>query len=190
MSTGGTVAEARVDRVPPRWWTMTARWIVGVATLCCLGLLWSSMAREDLAVPLLLTLALAVTGVVWLVWALLGAFVHRSGWISLAAPGVVLVTAALLWSEAPRALGWWLSESAMERAALACDSADEGRIGVYPVTNLRRADNGCLLTVPGMDLLGPAGYAYLPQGAPPAQGDYDEEYEHVEGHWYTFTVRF
>ncbi|WP_278264279.1 hypothetical protein [Nocardia sp. AG03] len=54
---------------------------------------------------------------------------------------------------------------------------------------VRAKDNGCLLTVPGMGIGGPAGFAYLPHGEPPASsGEYDERYRHLDGPWYKFST--
>ncbi|MFD4432223.1 hypothetical protein [Nocardia sp. NPDC058497] len=191
MSAGGVVpVTAGVDPRPQDWWTMVARGLAYATGVCCLGLLWSVAAREDLAVPLMLLFALAVTGLLWVAWSIIGLLEYRAGWISVVAPGLVLVSGALLFSGVPLQLGWWVSESAMERAAIACDSASaDRRIGIYAVKYISKQDNGCLLSVPGMGLVGPGGYAYMPYGEPPAaDGGYDEEYVHVNGPWYTYTL--
>ncbi|MFE3544598.1 hypothetical protein ACFXK0_16690 [Nocardia sp. NPDC059177] len=192
MSSGGVEAAGvgETKRRPPRWWLIASGVIVAVTVVCCLAVVWLMLSHGDLGLLLLTAFALACTGLVWAVWSLVGLIAYRAGWVSLAAPAVVVFTAGLVWSGIPKDLGWWLSESALERAAIACSPADgDRRIGVYEVSTIRAEDNGCLLTVPGYGLIGPAGFAYMPHGEPPApQHEYDERYRHQEGPWYSFST--
>ncbi|WP_446222917.1 hypothetical protein ACTWPB_24680 [Nocardia sp. IBHARD005] len=169
---------------------MASSVIVGAVVLCCLGLLWTVLSKADLGLTLVLLASLAFTGLVWAVWSISGLIVYRVGWISLVAPVVVVITVGITWSGLPNRLGWWLSESALTGAALTCDPADgHRRIGVYSVGRISTRDNGCLLTVSGMGLISPAGFAYMPAGEPPAaRGEYDEQYTHLEGAWYRFST--
>ncbi|WP_194824609.1 hypothetical protein [Nocardia sp. XZ_19_231] len=193
MSYGGAAPVPVVepaDRGTPSWWPLASSVIIGVVVLCCLGLLWTGISKADLDLTLGLLLSLAFTGLLWAVWSMTGLVVYRVGWISLVAPGVVVVTMGISWSGLPDRLGWWLSESAMTQAAQTCDPADgDRRIGVYSVGRVSTRDNGCLLTVSGMGLVSPAGFAYMPAGEPPAaRGEYDEQYTHLDGSWYRFST--
>ncbi|MFD3596051.1 hypothetical protein ACFWU5_25280 [Nocardia sp. NPDC058640] len=192
MSYGGVAPVPTVsagERRAPSWWPVGSSVIIGVVVLCCLGWVWAAVTHADFEMLLILPLFLVLTGLVWAVWSISGLLMYRVGWISLVVPLVVVFTVGLLSSGLPERLGWRLSESGLEQAARACDPADGNRrIGMYSISTIKARDNGCLLTVPGMGVIMPAGYAYMPAGEPPAaSGEYDESYTHLEGPWYRFT---
>ncbi|MFB7874979.1 hypothetical protein ACFC06_06960 [Nocardia sp. NPDC056064] len=187
MSGGGLFPDAVDEDTQrrPTWWTVVSWVIVALVAVCCLAFLWAVLSRGDW---LDRGLVLALLGLVWAVWTVAGWVADRAGRVSLLAPLLAVLTLGAAWSGLPQRLGWMLSESAFEQAARTC-AADDGdrRIGVIEVSTISAADDGCLLWVPHMGLIGPAGFAYMPNGEPPVRtGEYEAKYTHHEGPWYRF----
>lgn len=176
----------------PRWWRITGRTLIAAAALWSLTLLWVDVTKYGLVGYVLLFYALIALATTWLIWLLIGRLRYHTWHLFFVAPLLAAAASALVATGLSADAGWWLSRSALERAATDCaPTTTDHRLGVYTVTTVEQSDGGCLFTIPGMGFLDAAGFAYMPAGNPPAgRGDGDEFYTHLDGPWYTFTVPF
>ncbi|MFD4355637.1 hypothetical protein ACFWPX_24000 [Nocardia sp. NPDC058518] len=170
------------------WWTIVMSTVTGLAVLVCLWLVWQNMVDGPLDRTGLLLLALGTLGVLWLGFGVAGVVAYRRFVLVVVAPAVVAVTGVLGWSGVPERFGWWVSKPHFEQAAQVCEkSGASQRIGLYTVEAVRSADGGCLFRTQG-GFLGSVGFAYLPEGAPPRSGEYDESYRSYDGVWYRYWI--
>ncbi|MEV0298445.1 hypothetical protein [Nocardia sp. NPDC050710] len=181
MSIGGTVR--RVSRGWIAWAAVTA----GLVALDCAALVWQQASDGDGIATLALLAGAAGCGVMWFVVMLVGAIKYRAFVLSAIAPVLVVGTVLMLWSGVAERAGWRISKGGLEREAVACvESGGPHRVGIYTVSRVRRADGGCLFET-SEDLLSQVGFAYLPNGAPAAQHEYDYNYRPYDGPWYRYS---
>ncbi|MFE1592251.1 hypothetical protein [Nocardia sp. NPDC058705] len=185
MGDGGV---APLRRPVPRWWTIIIFGVTGLVIVDCLWLLWQNMVDGRLSVTGSLLFGLLALGVCWLVVAAVGMIAYRQFVMVAVAPAVVVLTGLLGWFGVPEQFGWLVSKSHFEQAAQTCDETTAGhRIGVFTVEAVQRKDGGCLFRTPG-GFVGGSGFAYLPGGAPPKSGEYDERYRPYDGVWYRYSL--
>jgi hypothetical protein len=120
----------------------------------------------------------------------------RRRWLT--APAIVAVTILLCWVQVPLYIGFWLSESAMNRTARQVMSLPKtpaygpaGWIGLYPVYAPRRTEGGMVFFIREVSHLNlhacpgcgrSCGFAYSQDGPPPPEQGL--EYVHFSGPWW------
>ncbi|WP_158845981.1 hypothetical protein [Saccharothrix deserti] len=145
-----------------------------------------------------------VVGVAWLVVGVLAVLalprprkphVGRL-WPFLLVPALVVVTWAAVRTEVVQSAVFEAHRSGLE--AVVADVAAEPdhrlldrQVGLHTIRTAKVDAGGCtLLTVSDAGFLDPTGYAYCPDRVPvDANGD-GVIYEHIEGPWYEFAVRW
>lgn len=167
--------------------------VLGAALL---GVLWGLSSPSP---PFLLTMACGLVvlaaGGVWIValgaiglrWLRERVAHSRPGWL-LVAPVLVVATVGLLWSEVPLRARFALSRGALEDVVHGEDRT--GRVGLYEVEEVWRADGAVLIEVEG-GFLASGGFAHLPDGPEAARdGVASRTFEHLDGDWYTYSEGF
>ncbi|MFE4500035.1 hypothetical protein ACFRFQ_09220 [Rhodococcus sp. NPDC056743] len=183
----------REDAGPADWWTV----LVGITALLVAGacgvVLWSVVPLVSYAYYALAIVVLAVLGAVWLILSVIGWFKFRAMRWSLIAPGLVLVTGALVMLSVPSRVAFMASQSSLVAEAQECStSSTDRRIGAYQVRRIEPVGDGCLFYLEG-GLINSIGLAYLPDGAPylgDPRHDGDIGYQAFDGDWYTFVQAF
>jgi hypothetical protein len=109
-----------------------------------------------------------------------------SNWGRWAIPAlIVLVAAALIWVGAPLHARLALSRGAMDEMAtyvIRTGSTDvPGVVGLFDVEEVNAPEWGMRFIV-GACFLDRCGFAYSPDGPPPARGE--NSYSHIDGPWY------
>ncbi|WP_431971630.1 hypothetical protein [Nocardia sp. bgisy134] len=174
-------------RGAPRWWIAWVLGTAGLSGLCCLGLIFQNAVEGYEDLTLILLLALFSAGVSWLICGLVGLIAYGNGRLSLVAPLLVVCAVGLVWTGLPEDLGWRLSKGSLERAAADCVVSDaDARYGVYTITKVEQYRGGCLFETRG--LLSLSGYAYMPNGAPESQGEYEYKFRPYDGVWFRYWV--
>jgi hypothetical protein len=102
-------------------------------------------------------------------------------------PVIAGCMALLLKVRAPLYLTFLVSRPAMERLAEQAmrdpnTIPKTAYVGLYPAERIKASSASMQFLVSASGFLGQGGFAYLPLGA---QGD--SGYQHLWGHWYTFT---
>ena len=163
------------------------------ALLCTATLLVFVSPFPLLPVVLLVGWAIALVGLVWIVFAAVQLLRYRWDRRSLLAPAIVVLTAGLLVFHVPFRLGWLAMEGTMTSRAQECSTTHERHwIGLYSVESVSGSPAGCHFQLTG-GFLNTVGIAYLPGGAPRI-GYTDQEgvrgYEPIDGDWYRYRVAF
>ncbi|WP_067716872.1 hypothetical protein [Nocardia yamanashiensis] len=175
------------NRLSHRGWANATRVIALATAILCLTLLWLEMSGESTGSTLLTRFLLGLTALAWFGTAAAGLLRYRAWALSLLAPLVVVATFVVARSGAPAELGWTLSKSALEQAAITCAPTTGTRIGVFHVSTIANREGGCLLYTTG-GFMTYSGFAYFPDAAPAPGGDL--YYEPFEGPWYHFEESF
>ncbi|WP_431955399.1 hypothetical protein [Nocardia lijiangensis] len=174
-------------RGAPRWWVVWVLATAGLAGLCCLGLIFQNTVQGDGDHTVNLLLVLLLAGLSWLICGSVGLIACDNGRLSLLAPLLVVGTVALVWTGLPENLGWRLSRGSLDRAAADCVVSDaDARYGAYIIASVEQYRGGCLFETQG--LLGLSGYAYMPNGAPESQGEYEYKFRPYDGVWFRYWI--
>ncbi len=138
-------------------------------------------------------------GAIWLsraLFCLATALMGRRDWSSrpdrwqtwLALPVIVALTAGMLWARVPFHLTFLMSRPAMDRWAVSAMQAPVGArlpdtwAGLYPACEVERFPGGVRFFVRGTGFIDREGWAYSPNGPPPAT--HEDSYMHFAGPWY------
>lgn len=177
-------------RTTPRWWRIAAGGVLPVATalLCATTIVLFIAPFPLFPAVVLAELAFVALGTVWIVLATVHGLRYRWDRRILAAPAMVVVTAALVVADVPYRLGWLAAQDAMTEAARSCVETTENHwISVYDVRGVSEHDGGCHFALSG-GLINSVGLAYLPEGAP-TTGDERHvgyNYEPIGDDWYKY----
>ena len=184
-----------------------------VATLGALALLWSASYPLGNFLPLLVGFGWTVgCAAVWLVRLITYVSGRRLAVPSgrsrgfLIAPIGGLVVIALMALGVPLAARWGLSRGAFDARAdqLVAEAAESGagrkrdvldgdRVALYIVRNATvDASGGVYFVIEGSGFVDGGGFARLPDGPPPTglEPGEPEQFEHLDGDWYTFVEPF
>jgi hypothetical protein len=187
MVYGGEVTTLR-RRPTAKWWTVTTVALVVLVGICCAAVVWFVASDGDFGYLLLLAGALLALAALWFICAAFGLIRYRAWLPSAAAPVLVLVAIAVVYSGAAEQVGWRVSKAALEEAAAQCVPRSEpGRIGLYTIEWVDRPDTGCRFYTGG-GFLDQVGFAYLPEGPPLERPGSETTYRQYDGSWYRFVV--
>lgn len=180
--------------IPPR----IARMAVHVVVLgLCLMWLVSLSTPGGIVVLMLITLPLAALAMFgWFVWTIHCLANRERTWWLAVIPALAATTVALTMIDAPLKLRFAASEGALNdavsavRASGTSASDARGRIGFFSIASVASLPGGGLAFYEAKgSFLADAGFAYLP--TPPSTnydgGLYGGHFQHLRGHWYTFT---
>lgn len=200
-SQDGTTAPASESRStgtsgrrPASWWVWLSVITAVLVAATCGVVLWSFLPPV-VYFPFfaLAAWAMVILGAMWLVLTTIGWFKYRALRWSAAAPGVVVLTAALVVFSVPPTVAFAVSERSLDNAADHCTQSFESTtLGVYRVYMIQPVDGGCLFYIEG-GLIQSIGFARFPDEAPDprkARQDGEIEYETFDGDWYQFKQLF
>ncbi|MET7772211.1 hypothetical protein [Nocardia sp. NPDC005366] len=163
--------------------------VIGVVAVLCLALVWVIATRGTQTTKVVLWGALAVAGVFAALFGLIGLIRYHAVQLSLTAPLLIGVLAALVWYEIPERGAWKLSRGILEDQAVECvNPGHRTRLGVYSIRYIDRRDGGCLFYFEG-DEKNSEGFGYFPDTPPPYIGPPAERgigYEPYHIPWYRF----
>lgn len=170
------------------------RWVfrVAVAVVAVFTLVLASNAAVDMMMSTLIAAAWLILGAWWLVltwrWVKRGRPTGSTGLDVIAAPIVVIVTIAVMFSGYPLRLRFEVSQDALQEIVAVHRSGGPvdfpQRAGWYNVINVESFGAELRLYVGSAYIFDGWGFSYTPTGA--LSGEMSARHRHIEGPWYTF----